>query len=93
MISAAAVIGGGLLGLEAAKAVADMGCESHIIEFADTLMCRQIDAGGHGALAAHNPQCQCTMAHPQRKFDRTSSAVQFFSQICVVVCMCICCVL
>ena len=49
-VTSAAVIGGGLLGLEAAKAVADMGCESHIVEFADTLMCRQIDAGGHGAL-------------------------------------------
>lgn len=46
----AAVIGGGLLGLEAAKAAADMGLESHIIEFADILMCRQIDQGGHNAL-------------------------------------------
>lgn len=49
-VQSAAVIGGGLLGLEAAKAVADMGLQSHIIEFAPILMCRQIDQGGHDAL-------------------------------------------
>ncbi len=49
-VVSAAVIGGGLLGLEAAKAVKDMGIESHIIEFAPILMCRQIDQGGHDAL-------------------------------------------
>lgn len=49
-VKSAAVIGGGLLGLEAAKAVADMEVESHIIEFAPILMCRQIDQGGHDAL-------------------------------------------
>jgi nitrite reductase (NADH) large subunit len=49
-VQSAAVIGGGLLGLEAAKAVKDMGIVSHIIEFADILMCRQIDQGGHNAL-------------------------------------------
>ena len=49
-VQSAAVIGGGLLGLEAAKAVKDMGVKSHIIEFAPILMCRQIDQGGHDAL-------------------------------------------
>eukprot|EP00970_Alexandrium_tamarense_P012113 scaffold2748_cov193-Alexandrium_tamarense.AAC.21 len=49
-VKSAAVIGGGLLGLEAAKAVADMKVQSHIIEFAPILMCRQIDEGGHNAL-------------------------------------------
>jgi nitrite reductase (NADH) large subunit len=49
-VKSAAVIGGGLLGLEAAKAVADMQVESHIIEFAPILMCRQIDQGGHDVL-------------------------------------------
>jgi nitrite reductase (NADH) large subunit len=43
--------GGGLLGLEAAKAVYDIGVEEmHIIEFAPILMARQIDAGGHEAI-------------------------------------------
>ena len=49
-VKSAAVIGGGLLGLEAAKAAKDIGLTSHIIEFADILMCRQIDEGGHNAL-------------------------------------------
>ena len=49
-VQAGAVIGGGLLGLEAAKAIKDMGVTSHIVEFADILMCRQIDQGGHDVL-------------------------------------------
>ena len=39
----AAVLGGGLLGLEAAKAVMDMGLEPHVVEFAPKLMPRQLD--------------------------------------------------
>ncbi|MFN8544716.1 MAG: nitrite reductase large subunit NirB [Candidatus Binatia bacterium] len=42
----AAVIGGGLLGLEAARAVRDMGLETHVVEFAPRLMPRQVDARG-----------------------------------------------
>ena len=41
-----AVIGGGLLGLEAAKAAYDLGLETHVIEFAPRLMPRQIDDAG-----------------------------------------------
>jgi len=40
----AAVLGGGLLGLEAGKAVMDMGLEPHIVEFASKLMPRQLDS-------------------------------------------------
>lgn len=46
----AAVIGGGLLGLEAAKATLDLGLETHVIEFAPRLMPRQLDAAGAGML-------------------------------------------
>ncbi|WP_422082843.1 nitrite reductase large subunit NirB [Ulvibacterium sp.] len=46
----AAVLGGGLLGLEAAKAVKDMGLEPHVVEFAPRLMPRQLDADGSAAL-------------------------------------------
>jgi nitrite reductase (NADH) large subunit len=43
----AAVIGGGLLGLEAAKAMIDLGIQhTHVIEFAPRLMPRQIDDNG-----------------------------------------------
>ena len=37
------VIGGGLLGLEAAKALQDLGLETHIVEFASRLMAVQLD--------------------------------------------------
>ena len=42
----AAVIGGGLLGLEAAKAVHDLDLETHVIELAPRLMPRQVDEAG-----------------------------------------------
>ncbi|MDJ1466551.1 nitrite reductase large subunit NirB [Xanthocytophaga flava] len=46
-----AVIGGGLLGLEAAKAMLDLGIEeTHVIEFAPRLMPRQIDDQGSAML-------------------------------------------
>lgn len=45
-----AVIGGGLLGLEAAKAALDLGLETHVIEFAPRLMPRQIDQAGSRVL-------------------------------------------
>jgi nitrite reductase (NADH) large subunit len=41
-----AVIGGGLLGLEAAKALKDLGLETHVVEFAPRLMAVQIDDVG-----------------------------------------------
>ena len=41
-----AVMGGGLLGLEAAKAAYDLGLETHVVEFAGRLMPRQIDDAG-----------------------------------------------
>ncbi len=46
----AAVIGGGLLGLEAAKAVLDLGLEAHVVEFAPRLMPRQLDEAGSRVL-------------------------------------------
>lgn len=49
-VSKAAVIGGGLLGLEAAKALMDMNLETHVVEFAPRLMPRQLDEAGSGLL-------------------------------------------
>ncbi len=46
----AAVIGGGLLGLEAAKAVHDLGLVTHVVEVAPRLMPRQVDASGGDVL-------------------------------------------
>ena len=49
-IRKAAVMGGGLLGLEAAKALLDLGLETHVVEFASRLMPRQLDEAGAGVL-------------------------------------------
>jgi nitrite reductase (NADH) large subunit len=43
------VVGGGLLGLEAASALKNMGLETHVVEFAPRLMTVQVDDAG-GAL-------------------------------------------
>ena len=47
---AGAVVGGGLLGLEAAGALTALGAETTVVEFADWLMPMQIDEAGGGAL-------------------------------------------
>jgi nitrite reductase (NADH) large subunit len=47
------VIGGGLLGLEAAKALLDLGLETHVVEFAPRLMAVQVDEGGGRVLRRH----------------------------------------
>ena len=48
--SVGTVIGGGLLGLEAANALRAMGLETHVVEFAPRLMPVQVDDGGGRAL-------------------------------------------
>ncbi|WP_371616288.1 nitrite reductase large subunit NirB [Streptomyces sp. NBC_00454] len=46
------VIGGGLLGLEAAGALRTLGLTTHVVEFAPRLMPLQVDDGGAAALRA-----------------------------------------
>ncbi|MCX3058646.1 nitrite reductase large subunit NirB [Streptomyces beihaiensis] len=48
--SVGAVVGGGLLGLEAAGALQGLGLATHIVEFAPRLMPVQVDEGGGAAL-------------------------------------------
>ncbi len=50
-VKKAGVLGGGLLGLEAAKALLDLGLETHVVEFAARLMPRQIDDAASAVLA------------------------------------------
>ncbi|WP_376766052.1 nitrite reductase large subunit NirB [Acerihabitans arboris] len=45
-----AVLGGGLLGLEAANALRQLGLETHVVEFAPRLMAVQLDDGGAAML-------------------------------------------
>jgi len=44
------VVGGGLLGLEAANALKQLGLEAHVVEFAPGLMSVQLDEGGSNLL-------------------------------------------
>ncbi|UVK84391.1 nitrite reductase large subunit NirB [Pseudomonas sichuanensis] len=46
------VVGGGLLGLEAANALKSLGLEAHVVEFAPRLMPVQLDSDGGAALKA-----------------------------------------
>ena len=48
----AAVIGGGLLGLEAARGLLNHGCEVHVVHLASHLMEMQLDAAGGAILKA-----------------------------------------
>jgi len=47
-----AVVGGGLLGLEAAKALKDLNLKTNVIQFSPRLMSAQLDAGGAQMLAS-----------------------------------------
>ncbi|MDE0572824.1 nitrite reductase large subunit NirB [Demequina sp. B12] len=61
-----AVIGGGLLGLEAAGALQSMGATSTVIEFADRLMALQVDRSGgealKGLIERMGVQVKCSLA-------------------------------
>ncbi|MBS3963194.1 MAG: nitrite reductase large subunit NirB [Methylomonas sp.] len=57
-----AVVGGGLLGLEAAKALRDLGLETHVVEFAPRLMTVQLDDGG-GAMLKRKIEALGVKAH------------------------------
>lgn len=50
--SSGLVVGGGLLGLEAADALVRLGLDTHVVEFAPQLMGAQLDAEGGGVLQA-----------------------------------------
>lgn len=50
-IRTGAVMGGGLLGLEAAKALVDLGLETQVVEYSPRLMPRQVDDAGAHILA------------------------------------------
>ncbi|MFI0939280.1 nitrite reductase large subunit NirB [Streptomyces sp. NPDC021020] len=49
-VTSGAVVGGGLLGLEAAGALKGLGMDTHVVEFAPRLMPVQVDEGGGDAL-------------------------------------------
>jgi nitrite reductase (NADH) large subunit len=57
----AAVIGGGLLGLEAARALVEVGIDTHVLEVAPRLMPRQLDGAGAALLARSIQQIGVTL--------------------------------
>lgn len=59
------VIGGGLLGLEAANALKELGLETHVVEFAPQLMAVQIDQGG-GAVLKDKIEALGVKVHTQK---------------------------
>lgn len=59
------VVGGGLLGLEAAKALTDLGLKTHVVEFAPRLMAVQLDDGG-GALLRQKIEALGVSVHTEK---------------------------
>lgn len=59
------VIGGGLLGLECAKALKDMGLQTHVVEFAPRLMTVQVDDMG-GRLLRRKIEALGVTVHTQK---------------------------
>lgn len=69
----AAVLGGGLLGLEAARALVRLGMETHVVEMASVLMARQLDNDG-AALLRNMVEELGVRTHVQRQTDRITEA-------------------
>ena len=59
------VIGGGLLGLECAKALRDLQLETHVVEFAPRLMAVQVDESG-GRILRQKIEALGVTAHTQK---------------------------
>lgn len=66
------VVGGGLLGLEAAKALKDLGLETHVVEFAPRLMAVQLDEFG-GRLLRKKIEALGVRVHLSRNTTRIAA--------------------
>ncbi len=75
-----AVIGGGLLGLEAAKALMDLDLETHVVEFAPRLMAVQVDDGG-GTMLRKKIQDLGVSVHTQKNTQNISDGEQTFHKM------------
>ncbi|MCG9748490.1 nitrite reductase large subunit NirB [Shewanella sp. Isolate8] len=69
------VIGGGLLGLEAANALKNLGLETHVVEFAPRLMAVQLDEGGANLLR-HQIEALGVQVHTQKATTEIVSGEQ-----------------
>ena len=71
------VLGGGLLGLEAAHALRSFGLQPHVVEFAPRLMPRQVDEAGGPCCSRMISDLGVDRAHrvsaPNRRIDRPAT--------------------
>lgn len=79
--TSAAVIGGGLLGLECANALLSLGLSTTVVEFAPRLMPVQVDDGGGRALRrlVEGLGCRCGPAQPRSASSRPAPACAWSS--------------
>ncbi len=75
-----AVVGGGLLGLEAAKALKDLGLETHVVEFAPRLMAVQLDEGG-GAMLRRKIEDLGVLVHTSKNTTNIGDGEQCFHKM------------
>ena len=75
------VVGGGLLGLEAAKALKDLGLQTHIVEFAPRLMAVQIDELG-GAMLRRKIEALDVTVHTGKNTSQISAGEQCVNKMC-----------
>jgi nitrite reductase (NADH) large subunit len=74
------VVGGGLLGLEAAKAIKDLGLKTHVVEFAPRLMAVQVDDGG-GALLRKKIEDLGVSVHTQKNTQNITDGDNCFHKM------------
>ncbi len=75
------VVGGGLLGLEAAKALKDLGLETHIVEFAPRLMAVQLDEAG-GAMLRRKIEQLGVIVHTGKNTSLITDGEQCVNKMC-----------
>ena len=79
--SVGVVVGGGLLGLEAANALKQAGLQTHVVEFAPQLMAVQVDAGG-GRLLKSKIESLGVQVHTEKATEKIVSGESSRYKMC-----------
>jgi len=75
------VVGGGLLGLEAANALKDLGLQTHVVEFAPRLMAVQLDDAG-GAMLRTKIEALGVVVHTGKNTSLITDGEQCVNKMC-----------